>query len=68
MALTASKKFWIGILGMIAVFATAIPQLGLDAAVASEIRAYFAGIVGMMIAGQAVTDLASKGKTSGNAK
>ncbi len=62
----SSKRAKFGIAGMILMFAVSIPWFGIPADTQEQLRTYFAGIIATYIAGQTVTDVATRGRTSGS--
>ena len=61
-----SKRITFACLAMLLMFFTTLPVLGIDPDLGAELREAFLYLAGGVIAGQTVTDVVTKGKTSGN--
>lgn len=64
--LMKSKRWVAGCLAMILSLVVSLPALGLDEAVAADLREQFLYVILAYIGGQTVTDAVTKGRTSGN--
>jgi hypothetical protein len=62
----SSKRAQFGLGGMFLIFAVSIPWFGIPVETQEELRKLFAVITTSYIAGQTVTDVASRGRTSGS--
>lgn len=62
----SSKRWRAGLGGMLLMVLVSMPWTGIAPDVAEQLREFFAAIVISFIAGQTVTDVVTKGRTSGS--
>lgn len=62
----SSKRAKFGLGGMLLIFAVSIPWFGIPVETQEELRKLFTLITTSYIAGQTVTDVATRGRTSGS--